>query len=80
MIILTFYSVTGYKYAPLWAYLTAAAAAILLIAAVDFFILLPSEMSFANQQTARHQSPIYDIVKDTHGIVKDTRDRQAGGE
>ena len=72
MIILTFYSVTGYKYAPLWAYLTAAAA-LLLIAAVDFFILLPSEVSFANQQIARHQSPIYDMVKDI-------RDSQVGGE
>lgn len=73
MIILTFYSVTGYKYAPLWVFLTAAITSLLLIAAVDFFILLPSEVSFANQQIARHQSPIYDMVKDI-------RDSQVGGE
>ena len=64
MLLLTFYSVTGYRYAPLWLFLAAALAVLITIATIDFFIILPSEQAFINQQFARHQNPIYELVKE----------------
>lgn len=64
MLLLTFYSVVGHEYAPLWIFTGAATAILITIASVDYFIILPSEQAFNNQQIARHQNPIYDTVKE----------------
>lgn len=64
LLLLTFYSVTGYNYAPLWLFVVVALVVLVIIAAVDFFFILPSEQAFSNQQIARHQNPIYELVKE----------------
>lgn len=64
LLLLTFYSVTGYKYASLWLFIVVALVALVTIAVIDFFIILPSEQAFNNQQIARHQNPIYELVKE----------------
>ena len=63
LLIMTFYSVTGYKYAPLWLFLCFAMLSMITIGIVDYFLVLPSEVAFGNQQAVRHQNPIYDEIK-----------------
>ena len=63
LLLLTFYSVTGYKYASLSTFLIGAVATVLVIGAIDYFAVLPSEQAFINQQAARHQNPIYEEIK-----------------
>lgn len=62
LLIITFYSVTGYKYAPLWLFLIVSVIGFSLLGVFDYFVVLPSEVSFLNQQFVRHQNPIYDAV------------------
>lgn len=70
LLLLTFYSVAGYKYAPLWAFLLLAATTFLTIGAIDYFIVLPSEQAFVNQQIAMHQNPIYEAIKEIKEELK----------
>ena len=70
ILLLTFYSVTGYKYAPLWLFLVIALILLSIIAIVDFFIILPSELAFSNQQIAKHQNPIYELVKEIKSTIQ----------
>lgn len=49
LLLLTFYSVTGYKYATLPTFLIAAVATVITIGAIDYFMVLPSEQAFINQ-------------------------------
>ena len=63
LLLLTFYSVTGYKYASLSTFLVAAVVTVVSIGAIDYFMVLPSEQAFINQQAARHQNPIYEEIK-----------------
>lgn len=69
MLLLTFYSVAGYKYAPLWLFFFGAIVTVILIGAIDYFMILPSEQAFINQQTARHQNPIYEKLKEIQEAV-----------
>lgn len=69
MLLLTFYSVEGYKYAPLWMFLIVSVAALTLIGAIDYFMILPSEQAFINQQTARHKNPIYEKLKEIEKVI-----------
>lgn len=75
MLLMTFYSVIGYKYAPLPMFLLAAAVGVLVIGMIDYFIMLPSDMCFSNQQIAKHQNPIYDEVKAIHSKICDNEER-----
>lgn len=73
LLLLTFYSVTGYKYATLSTFLAGAAAAVVTIGAIDYFMVLPSEQAFINQQAARHQNPIYEEIKEIRKAMKETK-------
>lgn len=75
MLLMTFYSVTGYKYAPLPMFLLVAVVAVLVIGTIDYFVILPSDMCFSNQQIAKHKNPIYDEVKEIHNIICDNEER-----
>jgi len=63
MLILTFYSVTGHRYASLETFLLLAIVGVLILGDFDYFIMLPSEVSFQNEQVAKHNNPIYDEIK-----------------
>ena len=64
VLLLTFYTVKGHEYAPLQSFTVLAAVGIIVIGAVDFFIVLPSEQAFLNEQVAKHQNPMYELVKE----------------
>lgn len=68
---MTFYSVTGYNYAPLPMFLFVAVVAVLVIGTIDYFIILPSDICFSNQQIAKHKNPVYAEVKAIHNIIRD---------
>lgn len=71
MLVLTFYTVRGYKYAPLGVFIILAILGILVLATFDYFIMLPSEQTFRNEQMAKHQNPVYEEVKTVrNGIEK----------
>lgn len=70
LLLLTSYSVTGHKYAPLWLFLVVALATLVTIGAIDFFVILPSEQAFSNQQITRHQNPVYELVKEIKQELK----------
>lgn len=78
MILLTFYSVTGYKYAPLWLFLIAGVAGIIGVGMIDYFIMLPCETVFSNEQVAKHQNPIFEeillIKKEVREIKKEIKE------
>lgn len=63
LMLTTFYVVKGYAYAPFWAFGVAAAFGILLMGIFDYFIVLPSEQAFLNEQFAKHQNPLYEEIK-----------------
>ena len=63
LILITFYSVTGYEYAPLWLFVVAACVAIVSIGTIDYFVVLPSEQAFMNEQFAKHQNPLWTDIK-----------------
>lgn len=69
MLLLTFYSVAGYKYAPLWMFFLVSVIVLAIIGAIDYFIILPSEQAFINQQTARHKNPMYEKLKEIEKVV-----------
>lgn len=71
MLLLTFYSVTGYRYAPLPVYVVGAVVGVIILGAVDYFIMLPSDVRFNNQQFVKHQNPIYEDVKAIRAAVCD---------
>ena len=77
MILLTFYSVTGYKYASIWLFLVAGVFGIIGIGMIDYFIMLPCETAFSNEQVAKHQNPIYEeimlIKKDVEEIKEEIK-------
>lgn len=58
----TFYVVKGYVYAPAWVFGVSAAAGIIIIGIFDYFIVLPSEQAFINEQVAKHQNPMYEEI------------------
>lgn len=64
MLLLTFYSVKGHEYASLQLFSVLAGVGIIVIGAVDYFIVLPSEQAFTNEQSAKHQNPVYEMVKE----------------
>lgn len=64
MLILTFYTVKGHKYASLEVFLFIAILGIVVIGILDYFVMLPSEQAFLNEQFAKHQNPVYEEVKD----------------
>lgn len=66
MLILTFYTVSGHKYASLETFLMFAVLCILTLGALDYFIILPSEQAFVNEQVAKHQNPMYEEIKELH--------------
>ena len=70
LILVTFYSITGYKYAPLWLFALVSVVGVTFIGIVDYFVVLPSEQAFMNQQFARHQNPIYDEIKEINKKLK----------
>ena len=70
MLLLTFYSVTGYKYASLEIFLVVAGVGFIIIGAIDYFIMLPSEQAFTNEQFVKHQNPIYDEIKEIKEMLK----------
>lgn len=63
LLIATFYSVTGYQYGPLWLFILLSVTAVTFMGIIDYFVVLPSEQAFLNQQFARHQNPIYEEIK-----------------
>jgi hypothetical protein len=63
LLIATFYSITGYQYAPLWLFVSVSVIGIIFMGVIDYFVMLPSEQAFLNQQFVRHQNPIYDEVQ-----------------
>jgi len=63
ILVMTFYSVTGYRYAPLWMFLLASGIGAVCIGGIDYFVMLPSEQAFLNQQFARHKNPLCDDIK-----------------
>ena len=63
ILVLTFYTVKGYKYAPLEAYLIIAVIGIIITGAFDYFIMLPCETAFSNEQWVKHQNPIFEEIK-----------------
>jgi len=73
LLLMTFYSVTGYKYAPLWLFIIGACFGIIVVGAIDYFVMLPSELAFANQQSVRHQNPIYDEIKKINEVIKEKK-------
>jgi len=76
MLLMTFYSVTGHRYAPLSIFIFSAAISILIIGAIDYFIILPSDICFTNQQFTKHQNPIYDEIK----VIRKLCDRIVQGD
>ena len=77
MLLLTFYSIKGYEYAPLWIYLIIALIGIITLGAIDYFVMLPCETAFGNEQWAKHQNPIYEEVK---AISKEIKNIKEGKE
>ena len=58
----TFYVVKGYVYAPFWIFVLVAVLGIFLIGIFDYFIALPSETAFINEQAVKHQNPMYEEI------------------
>lgn len=73
LLLLTFYSVSGYQYASLSMFLIVAVGSVLAVGAIDYFMVLPSEQAFVNQQAARHQNPIYEAIKEIRKEIKETK-------
>ena len=64
MLIITFYTIRGHKYISLELFLMFAGIGVVAIAAFDYFVMLPSEQAFLNEQSAKHQNPIYEEIKE----------------
>ena len=64
MLLLTFYSVSGYKYASLNIFLLFAIIGIVTLGLIDYLIVMPCEIAFTNEQIAKHQNPIYNEIKE----------------
>lgn len=77
MLLLTFYSVAGYKYASLDIYIVGAVGTISVLGIIDYAIIMPSEIAFNNQQIAKHQNPIYNEIVDIKNII--TQEDDADG-
>lgn len=75
MLLLTFYSIKGHEYAPLWVYLIIALIGIIILGAFDYFIMLPCEQAFGNEQVAKHQNPIYEEIKDISKEIKNIKEK-----
>ncbi|OYT63832.1 hypothetical protein B6U67_01820 [Methanosarcinales archaeon ex4484_138] len=63
ILLMTFYSVKGYKYAPLWLYIVITIAGILCLGLFDYLIVMPCEIAFQNEQAVKHQNPIYNEIE-----------------
>ena len=70
MLLLTFYSVKGHEYASLQLFSVLAGVGIIVIGAIDYFVVLPSEQAFLNEQFVKHQNPIYDEIKEIKEMLK----------
>lgn len=70
MLLMTFYSVNGHRYAPLSVFILGAALAVLVIGMVDYFVILPSDVCFTNQQVTKHQNPMYDEIKEIRKLCE----------
>ena len=75
MLILTFYTVKGHEYASLETFIIIAIIGIITIGAFDYFIMLPCETAFGNEQWAKHQNPIYDEVKAISKEIKNIKEK-----
>lgn len=74
MLILTFYTVKGHEYASLGIFIIIAIIGIICIGAFDYFIMLPCETAFGNEQWVKHQNPVYDEVKEISKELKNIKE------
>lgn len=58
----TFYAVKGHIYAPAWVFGVCALVGLLSIGMLDYFVILPSEQAFVNEQAVKHQNPMYEEI------------------
>ena len=75
ILILTFYTVKGHEYASLEIFVITAIIGIIAIGTFDYFVMLPCEIVFSNEQTAKHQNPIYEEVKAISREVKEIKEK-----
>lgn len=75
MLLLTFYSIKGYEYASLEIFIIIAVIGLISIGMFDYFVMLPCETVFSNEQTAKHQNPIYEEVKAISREIKEIKER-----
>lgn len=71
ILVLTFYTIRGYKYASLEMFLMFAVVGIIVLSMFDYFIMLPCEQAFGNEQAAKHQNPIYEKIKKVDAVLGD---------
>lgn len=76
MLILTFYTVKGHEYAPLWVFILLAIIGIVGLSAFDYFFMLPCEIAFQNEQAVKHQNPIYDMLGEMRKELKELRRKE----
>jgi hypothetical protein len=72
----TFYVVHGYVYAPAWMFGVGAVAGIIIIGMFDYFIVLPSEQAFINEQAVKHQNPMYDKIIKIEEDMQNSKEAQ----
>ncbi len=80
MLFLTFYSIKGYEYASLGIFLVLAGVGIVILGAFDYFVMLPSEQAFLNEQAAKHQNPIYNEIKEIKNKLSKMESKQKGSD
>lgn len=73
ILVLTFYTIKGYKYTSLEIFLMVAISGIIALGIFDYFIMLPCEQVFGNEQVAKHQNPIYEKIKEVDDVLGDAK-------
>jgi len=73
ILVLTFYTIRGYKYTSLETFLLIAVSCIIALGMFDYFIVLPCEQAFGNEQAAKHQNPIYEKIKEVDTRLDDVK-------
>jgi hypothetical protein len=69
IILITFYSVKGHEYAPLWLYFIITVIGLICLGLLDYLIMMPCEIAFSNEQFVKHQNPVYDEIKEIKEIL-----------
>ena len=75
MLLLTFYSIKGHEYASLEIFIIVAIIGLISVGLFDYLVMLPCETVFSNEQTAKHQNPIYEEVKAISKEVKEIKEK-----